>query len=158
MPDRLEFSTLLVATGPGGGGALLLRVPRELLGQAGKVEVRGTVNGRLLQALALPDGHGGHTIALARTMQETLGARPGDLVRVVLGLSEGGGAAEPEAAVPPDFLKAVTRNVQARTWWKKLAPAQRRAWVELITEAKTPEVRAQRIVEAVQRISLGKAR
>lgn len=152
--SKIEFSTLLTASGPS-GQTMALPVPRDAsaaLGGRERVPVSGTVNGRPLKAIAMPDGKGGHTIAFGKPLQESTGVRPGDRVRVVLDL----GTTEPAVEVPPDLLKAITRHVVARPLWEKLAPSHRRAYVEWVLDAKKPEARVKRIEEAVGRIALGK--
>lgn len=152
--SKIEFSTLLTASGPA-GQTMALPMPRDAsaaLGPRERVEVSGTVNGQPLKGVAMPDGKGGHTIALSRQLQELTGARPGDRVRVVLEMNAGEKAVE----VPADLLKAVTRHVVARPLWEKLAPSHRRAYVQWILEAKTAETRVKRVQDAVGRIALGK--
>jgi hypothetical protein len=149
---KIEFSTL-VAAAP--GGASRLPIPREAsaaLGTRVGVTVRGTVNGRPFKAAAVPDGKGTHFIAVDQALRVATGVRVGDLVRVVL---------QPDAEdlaveVPPDFLKAVTRNVLARPVWERFPPSHKRAYLDWVADAKKVEVRAKRIEEAVQRIALGK--
>lgn len=148
-PGRIEFITLLVGSGPGGAG-VVLPVPREVsaaLGNRGRVDLKGTVNGRALRAPAMPDGKGGHFIQLAG---ESFGA--GERVKVVLERIE----QEAPVEAPPDLNKALGHNLQARTAWDKFPPASRRAWVDYIAQSKKVEVREKRIREAVQRIGLGK--
>ena len=65
-------------------------------------------------------------------------------------------ALEASVEAPPDLNKHLQRNVHAKAHWEKFSPAQRRAWVEHVAEAKKADVRARRIEEAVQRIALGK--
>lgn len=149
-PGRIEFITLLVGAGPGGAG-VVLPVPREVsaaLGNRGRVEVKGTVNGRQLRAPAMPDGKGGHTIQLT----EAFGAKPGERVKVVLDRIE----QEAPVEAPPDLNKALGHHLQAKAAWEKFPPPSRRAWVEYIAQTKKADVREQRIREAVQRIALGK--
>jgi len=153
-PGRIEFVTLLVGAGPG-GSTVTLPVPREVsaaLGDRGRVEVRGTVNGRALRAPALPDGKGGHTIQLSRELLMTFGAAAGQQVKVVLERIE----QEAPVEAPPDLIKALAHNVQAKAAWEKFAPPARRAWVEYIAQNKKPDQRAQRIRESVARIAMGK--
>ena len=147
-PGRIEFVTLLVGSGPG-GAAVTLPVPREVsaaLGNRGRVEVKGTFNGRSLRLPALPDGMGGHTISLGD------GFAAGERVKVVLERIE----QEAPVEAPPDLLKALAHNLAARAAWEKFPPASRRAWVDYIAQSKKADLRAKRVVEAVQRIALGK--
>lgn len=148
-PGRIEFVTLLVGSGPG-GASVIVPVPREVsaaLGNRGRVEVKGTVNGRLLRAPAMPDGKGGHTIQIPA---EGLGA--GDRVKVVLELA----AKEAPVETPADLAKALAHNLQARGAWEKFPPAARRAWVEFVAQSKKQDLRAKNVQEAVRRIALGK--
>ena len=149
-PGRIEFITLLVGSGPGGAG-VLLPVPREVsaaLGNRGRVELKGTVNGRALRAPAMPDGKGGHTIQLT----EAFGAAAGERVKVVLERIE----LEAPVEAPPDLAKALGQNMKAKASWEKFPPTSRRAWVEYLAQSKKADVREKRIAEAVQRIALGK--
>ena len=147
-PGRIEFITLLVGSGPGGAG-VVLPVPREVsaaLGNRGRVEVKGTVNGRQLHVSAMPDGKGGHTIQLSD------GFAAGERVKVILERIE----LEAPVEAPPDLNKALGHHLQAKAAWEKFPPPSRRAWVEYIAQSKKADVREKRIAEAVQRIALGK--
>jgi hypothetical protein len=151
-PGRIDFNTLVVATPT---GALALPVPRNVsaaLGSRGRVEVKGTLNGKPLRANALPDGKGGHTITIEKQMQDLLGVRAGDRVKVALDII----AEEQVVEGPADFLKALSQNVQAKPAWDKFPPSHRKAYIHWIEQANKPETRARRIQEAVQRIALGK--
>ncbi len=147
-PGRIEFITLLVGSGPGGAG-VVLPVPREVsaaLGNRGRVEVKGTVNGRRLRVAAMPDGKGGHTIQLGD------GFAAGERVKVVLERIE----LEAPVEAPPDLNKALGHHLQAKAAWEKFPPPSRRAWVEYLAQSKKADVREKRVAEAVQRIALGK--
>ena len=127
-PGKIEFSTLLVSTT---GGALALPVPRNVssaLGSRGRVEVKGTLNGKPLRANALPDGKGGHTITIEKQMQDVLGVRTGDRVKVTLDII----AEQQVIEGPSDFLKALNQNVQARPAWEKFPPSHRKAYIDWI--------------------------
>ena len=153
-PGRIEFVTLLVGSGPGASG-LTLPVPREVsaaLGTRARVEVKGTLDGRQLRASAVPDGKGGHVIQLSREMQDMVGARAGQRVKVVLERIE----QEPPVEAPADLAKALSHHLPAKAGWEKLPPPARRAWIEFIHQSKKPDVRATRIADALPRIALGK--
>jgi hypothetical protein len=148
---RIEFATLLVAAP---GGNVSLRVPREVssvLGKPGRVELKGSINGKPLKALAAPDGAGGHAASFTQAQLNVLGLRPGDKVRVVLEPS----TTEAPVEVPADLLKALGRNVNAKPVWDKFQLAQRRAWVAWLDLAR-PVDRERKVAEAVGRIALGK--
>ena len=149
---RIEFVTLVVKSA---AGALVLPIPREVslaLGTRERVDVKGTVNGKPLRAPAMPDGKGGHGIALSPQMQDLYGARAGERVKVALELI----AQEAPVEAPPDLNRPLQHNLQAKAHWEKFSPPQRRAWVQYVDSARKPEERQRRISEAVQRIALGK--
>ncbi len=153
-PGKIEFVTLLVVGGPG-GAAVTLPIPREVsaaLGSRGRVEVKGTVNGRQLRAPAMPDGNGGHTIQISREMQDLFGGGAGQRVKVVLERI----AQQAPVEAPPDLAKALAHHVPAKAGWEKLPPPSRRAWVDFILQSKKAELSAQRIADALPRIALGK--
>lgn len=148
---RIEFVTLLV-NGPSG---VLLPVPREVsqaLGSRARVDVKGTLNGKPLRAPAMPDGKGGHQIALAREHLDLYGARAGERAKVTLEAI----AQEAPVEAPPDLNRVLQHNIAAKGHWDKFAPPQRRAWVHYVDQARKPEDRQRRVSEAVQRIALGK--
>lgn len=149
---RIEFVSLVVNAA---GGGLSLPVPKDVslaLGSRARVDVKGTVNGKPLRAPAMPDGKGGHTIALTRELQDLFGARAGERLKVVLEMI----AQEAPVEAPPDMNRVLQHHLQAKAQWEKFAPPQRRAWVQYVDAARKPEERTRRISEAVQRIALGK--
>ena len=151
---RIEFVTLLVAGGPA-GATVTLPIPREVsaaLGNRGRVDVRGTLNGKPLRAPAMPDGKGGHTIQISKELQDLLGTRAGLQVKVVLERIE----QEAPIEAPADLAKALSHHVPAKAGWEKMPPPARKAWVDFIGQAKKPDERAKRIGEALPRIALGK--
>jgi hypothetical protein len=153
-PGKIEFTSLLVGVGPG-ASAVSLPVPREVsaaLGNRGRVDVKGTLNGRQLRAPAMPDGKGGHTIQISRELADMLGARVGQQVKVVLERIQ----EEPPVEAPADLQKALAHNIQAKAVWDKFPPPARKAWVDYIAQNKKVDQRAQRVAEAVARIALGK--
>jgi uncharacterized protein YdeI (YjbR/CyaY-like superfamily) len=110
------------------------------------------LNGKPLRAPAMPDGKGGHTIALSREAQDMFGARAGERVKVMLDLI----AQEAPVEAPPDMNRVLQHNLMAKAHWEKFAPPQRRAWVQFVDSARKAEERQRRISEAIQRIALGK--
>ena len=149
---KIEFSTLLASR----TGAPVLPMPRAAsaaLGVRERVEIRGTLNGQPLEGVAIPDGEGGHVIPITRAAAGAAGLKPGDRARVVLELDSG----ESPVAVPPDLDRELQRNVAARPHWARLSAGQQKVFVEWVLSSRGPGVRQRRVVEAVQRIALGKS-
>ncbi|HEX9895654.1 MAG TPA: YdeI/OmpD-associated family protein [Gemmatimonadales bacterium] len=60
--------------------------------------------------------------------------------------------------VPPDLRNAMTRNPQALETFENLSPSHKREYIEWIVEAKGEEIRAKRVVTAVEWMAEGKPR
>jgi len=58
--------------------------------------------------------------------------------------------------VPADLRKALGKSKPAQGNFKEMAWSYRRAYVDWMEEAKQPETRARRIVEALKRIAADK--
>ena len=66
--------------------------------------------------------------------------------------------AKPELAIPHEFSAALAANPAAKATLDAFAPSHRREYVEWITEAKRPETRDSRIVQAIGFLAEGKKR
>jgi uncharacterized protein YdeI (YjbR/CyaY-like superfamily) len=67
-------------------------------------------------------------------------------------------AAKPALETPPDLDEALAANAAARATFDAFPPGCRREYVEWIIEAKRPETRAKRIIQAVEWMAAGKKR
>jgi uncharacterized protein YdeI (YjbR/CyaY-like superfamily) len=67
-------------------------------------------------------------------------------------------ATKAEIAMPDDFAAALQAAPAAKTALDGFAPSHRREYLEWIVEAKRPETRAKRIVQAVEWLADGKKR
>jgi uncharacterized protein YdeI (YjbR/CyaY-like superfamily) len=65
---------------------------------------------------------------------------------------------KPEAAVPDDLAAALASNPAAQATFDAFPPSCRREYVDWVTEAKRPETRAKRLVQAVAWMAEGKRR
>ena len=66
--------------------------------------------------------------------------------------------AKPEIAMPDDFAAELAKSPGARECFDGWAPSHRREYLEWIVEAKRPETRAKRVVQAGEWIADGKKR
>jgi uncharacterized protein YdeI (YjbR/CyaY-like superfamily) len=66
--------------------------------------------------------------------------------------------AKPEAEVPAELTAALKKNKGASATFTAFSPSCRREYVEWIAEAKRPETRDKRVVQAVEWMAEGKAR
>lgn len=67
-------------------------------------------------------------------------------------------AKKPEAKVPADLAKALSRNAKARAAFAGFSPSHRREYLEWIEEAKREATREQRITTAIEWLAAGKPR
>ena len=67
-------------------------------------------------------------------------------------------ARRPAPRTPADLAKALRGKAKAKAVWQKATPSFKRDYVEWLTEAKTPQTRAQRLASAAEWITAGKPR
>ncbi|MBI5275719.1 MAG: YdeI/OmpD-associated family protein [Burkholderiales bacterium] len=67
-------------------------------------------------------------------------------------------APKPPPEAPVDLLAALERSPTARKTYEAFSPTNQREYVEWITEAKRPETRGKRLLQAVAWMEEGKAR
>jgi hypothetical protein len=67
-------------------------------------------------------------------------------------------AKKPPFEVPAELVAALAKNKKARVSFEAFPPSHRRAYAEWISEAKRPETRERRVLQAVERIAEGKRR
>jgi len=65
---------------------------------------------------------------------------------------------KPELAMPDDLGTALGGNPAAQATYDGFPPGQKREYLEWVTEAKRPETRAKRIIQAVEWMAEGKRR
>jgi uncharacterized protein YdeI (YjbR/CyaY-like superfamily) len=67
-------------------------------------------------------------------------------------------APKPAIEAPPEFTQALKSNKKAATVFAAFSPSCKREYTEWIAEAKRPETRDKRIIQAIEWISEGKQR
>jgi uncharacterized protein YdeI (YjbR/CyaY-like superfamily) len=67
-------------------------------------------------------------------------------------------AKKPEAEVPDDLSRALSRNADAKRHFAAFSPSKRREYIEWITEAKREDTRQSRLDQALEWIAEGKSR
>lgn len=142
-PGTIRFS----ATLEGDKSGTYIQVPfdpEELFGAKGRVPVSLTVNGAPYRGSLMPY-RGMKMVGIPRTVRETAGAAPGDMVAVVLDLD----VATREVEVPAELAVELARDEIAAAGWDKLSFTHRREYVEAIAEAKRPETKAKRVEQAL---------
>ena len=75
-----------------------------------------------------------------------------------IGMTKARSAPKPEAAVPPELLKALAKNKKAKATFDAFPPSHRREYCEWISSAKRAETRTRRVAQALEWLAEGKSR
>ena len=91
-------------------------------------------------------------LPLNRVNRAAAGVAAGELVEVVIGRDD-----EPRVVeVPEDLAAALAEDDTAHEAFAGLSYSHQREYVEWMTEAKRPETRARRVVQAMERLREGR--
>lgn len=144
----MRFRTTILQSGKTATG---LPVPDDVvtaLGAGKRVPVRVTLGGHTYRSSVAPY-QGRFMIALSAENRVAAGVSGGDEVDVEIEVDD----APREVTVPDDLAAALT--AEARAAFDELSFSRRRALVEPIEAAKTPETRQRRIDKAVADLAPG---
>lgn len=137
------------------GAWTFVRAPLDLMaiyGARGNIKVVGAINGHPYRGSAMPYGDGAHFLVVNKALRDALGVTIGDVVHMSI---------SPDSAprivdAPPDLAAALPANPAAQSYFDRLAPSHRKAYVEWIEAAKRPETRARRVASAVELLAQGR--
>ncbi len=117
----------------------------EFFGTRARVPVRGTINGFPFRSSLMPMG-GCHRMPVNKTLRDGVGAKPGDIVDVLMERDE-----EKRTVEAPTVLKkALAKNKVAKANWEKLAFTHKKEIALWIEAAKQEETKARRVTKAMQ--------
>lgn len=123
----------------------------EFFGTRARVPVRGTINGYPFRSSLMPMG-GCHMMPVNKTLRDGAGARPGDIVDVVMERDEEKRTVE----APAVLKKAWAKNKVAKANWEKMAFTHKKEIALWIEAAKKEETRARRVAKAMEVLEKGK--
>jgi len=124
-------------------------VPRTF-GTRGRVPVRGTINGFSFRSSLMPCG-GPHVMPVNQALRRGAGAKPGDMVDVVLERDD-----EPRTVEPPaELAKELAKSQKARERWEKLAFTPKKEMANCILEAKQEETKKRRLQKVMGVLKTG---
>ncbi|MEP7141715.1 MAG: YdeI/OmpD-associated family protein [Ferruginibacter sp.] len=148
--NKISFTTTILQVGNNTG----ICVPDEIvekLGSGKKPPVKVTVNNYTYQNTIATMG-GKFMISVSADIRNKASVKGGDKVTVYLELDT-----EPRVvSLPPDFKKALEKNVTARKFFETLSNSNKKKYTLPIADAKTDETRNRRIEKAVSDLSEGK--
>ena len=122
----------------------------EFFGTRARVPVRGTINGYPFRSSLMPMG-GCHRMPVNKTLRDGAGARPGDIVDVVMERDEEKRTVE----APAVLKKAWAKNKVAKANWEKMAFTHKKEIALWIEAAKKEETRARRVAKAMEVLEKG---
>ena len=93
-----------------------------------------------------------YVLGLTQEIRKKIAKDFGDSVEVVLEKDE----EERTVEIPSDFLEALNQSPMAKETYEKLSYTARKEYAVWITEAKRPETRQSRLLQAIERLNQGK--
>lgn len=138
---------------PGEGGAFVT-VPFDVEKTFGKkrVKIIATIDGEPYRGSLVRMGSESHLLIILKEIREKIGKTFGDEVEIVVEED-----VEPRVVEIPHDLQAVLEsNPKAGEFFHKLSYTHQKEYVDWILEAKRPETRQRRIIQAVEMLEQGK--
>lgn len=147
-PGSIAFRATIESSGPTGTWPHLFLPPKAsaYLGRRTAVRVIVRVGAMSFRRAAKSDGNGGHFILFNSDMRERTGKEAGDHVMVGLEFDR----TPQELEVPREFAQLMHADGDAEAAFKTMPPSHRRGYLEFIEDAKRPEARARRMVQALR--------
>ncbi len=122
----------------------------EMFGTRGRVPVRGTINGFPFRSSLMPMG-GCHMMPVNKTLCRGAGAKPGDVVDVVMERDE----EDRTVDAPPELSRELKKNKKALANWEKMSFTNKKEMAISIREVKQEETRARRLAKVMQVLKTG---
>src|SRR5258708_37065121 len=122
----------------------------EMFGTRGRVPVRGTINGFPFRSSLMPMG-GCHMMPVNKTLCRGAGAKPGDVVDVVMERDE----EDRTVDAPPELSREWKKNKKALANWEKMSVTNKKEMAISIREVKQEETRARRLAKVMQVLKTG---
>ena len=122
----------------------------EYFGARGRVPVRGTINGFAYRSSLMPMG-GCHMMPVNKALCKGAGAKPGDIVEVVM---ERDGE-ERTVEAPPELKKELKKSKKAQERWDGLAFTHKKEMANSIRDAKQEETKKRRLAKVMKVLKSG---
>jgi Bacteriocin-protection, YdeI or OmpD-Associated/Domain of unknown function (DUF1905) len=122
-------------------------------GTKARLAVKVKIGSQEFQTSVMPTGEGTHVMMFNKQMQTASGIHQlGQSVEMEMAPDTSKRVVE----VPADLKKALSAQSKAKSFFESLTPAQKKAYVDWISDSKREESRQQRIEKTVQMLSEGK--
>jgi uncharacterized protein YdeI (YjbR/CyaY-like superfamily) len=99
----------------------------------------------------MPAGDGDVFVVVNKELREKIGKGNGEVVEMTVGRDT-----SVVDSIPADLKKALSQNAKAETYFRKMAPSHRKAYVQWIEQAKKAETRESRLKKAIHMLLQGK--
>lgn len=111
-----------------------------------RIDVRGAIDGVPYQRTLLPDGQGRHFIVTNAAIRKKIKKKAGDRVHVTM---------EPDetyavVALPDYFEEELENFPVAKAYYEKSAPSFKRWVVQYLTEPKSLDAKAKRVIKMIE--------
>ena len=116
-----------------------------------RMRIRGTIDGAHFRSSLMPAGDGDVFVAVNKELREKIGKGNGEVVEMTVGRDT-----SVVDSIPADLKKALSQNAKAETYFRKMAPSHRKAYVQWIEQAKKAETRESRLKKAIHMLLQGK--
>jgi bifunctional DNA-binding transcriptional regulator/antitoxin component of YhaV-PrlF toxin-antitoxin module len=144
--EKLRFQTKILGKEAGVVGAITPPIDVvEVFGTRGRVPVRGTINGFPFRSSLMPCG-GPHMMPVNKALREGAGAKPGDVVEVIMERDDKERTVEP----PPELKRELAKNKKAADKWEKMSFTNKKEMANSIRDAKQEETRKRRLAKVMQ--------
>ena len=122
-------------------------------GSKGQVKVKGTINGQHFRSLAMPHGDGTHYMVVNKSLREAIGAKQGNIVKVVMEADK----EVRKVAVPADLADALEANPGAKVVFERYSYSHQKEYIKWVEDAKKIETRQRRISKVIEMLSQDKS-
>ena len=122
----------------------------EHFGTRARVPIRGTINGFAFRSSLMPMG-GCHMMPVNKSLCAGAGARPGDLVDVVMERD----AEERTVEAPPELKRELAKSKKAQLRWDELAFTHKKEMANSISGAKQEETKKRRLAKVMEVLKTG---
>ena len=143
-----RFHTTLQSINGATSPIVIALVPFDIetvFGIKNRVDIRGTIDGYPIERTLLPLGDGRHYFMLNVKMMKAIGKKEGD--DVLIEIEETENESYKEVELPDYFLLELEENPMAKAEYALTNPSGRRWMVQFLTESKSLEVKAKRVLK-----------
>jgi hypothetical protein len=151
MAEKLRFRVKI--EGKEAGVVAAIKPPVDvpaMFGTRGRVPVRGTINGFAFRSSLMPCG-GPHMMPVNKALCQGAGAKPGDIVDVVMERDDEVRTVE----APPELQHAMAKSKKAQERWGKLAFTHKKEMANCIRDAKQEETKKRRLAKVMNVLTTG---